>query len=88
MARKVKAPQPPSMPVNKPAPAHPAAVKQETPGPAPQDRSNRVIETKPTITREQIALAAYFRWKRQGGDATSNWLAAEQELLKAIGTRY
>ncbi len=29
-----------------------------------------------------MARAAYFRWLKQGGDPTSNWLAAEQELTR------
>jgi hypothetical protein len=35
-------------------------------------------ETK--ITHEMIAMAAYLRWQRMGGDAHTNWVEAEKEL--------
>ncbi len=43
-------------------------------GPQPGFREPKVP------THEEIALAAYFRWRAGGSDAVSNWLAAEAEL--------
>lgn len=43
------------------------------------DRS-RLAETKSAPRHDEIARAAYLRWLREGGDAATNWLAAEAEL--------
>lgn len=37
-------------------------------------------------TRQDIELAAYFRWRRNGGDPLSNWLAAEGEVMNGRNT--
>jgi hypothetical protein len=39
------------------------------------------------IPQDRIAEAAYYRWQREGGDAESNWYAAERELQKSIAGR-
>ena len=33
---------------------------------------------------DEIAKAAYLRWLKEGGDAESNWVAAERELTNAL----
>lgn len=59
----------------------------KTPTPAPTARAPGAVEVKSTpgmpqvtFTHEQIALAAYFRWQRFGGDERTNWVEAEREL--------
>lgn len=56
-------------------PAAPAAVAQR-----PAAELARSTSTKPLVQHEDIARAAYLRWQREGGDPTTNWLAAEAEL--------
>jgi len=71
----------PTVPVE--VPAVPA------PKPAAGPRSVSGVEKKPSrgaplrpieVTYEAIAMAAYFRWQRFGGDDATNWRLAEQEL--------
>lgn len=80
-------------PNSKPSAAvRPPAAGKAAPPPAatqpPPNLSTARPQTAPTIepkarpSREEIARAAYFRWLKQGGDPTSNWLAAEQELTR------
>lgn len=78
MARK----PPRSKPAKRPAPTPAKATK-----PTPRPPTTSLVETKPKPTRDQIALAAYYRWLRTGGDPTSNWLAAEHELTTGRSTR-
>lgn len=57
-----------------------AAAQQPT---APASRGStptQVSEVKSKPRHEDIARAAYLRWLREGGDPTTNWLAAEAEL--------
>jgi hypothetical protein len=74
-------------PNNKPAaknPApQPAPVASAKPAPAAAAKpAHNTLEAKPAaVTREAIERAAYFRWLTQGGDAETNWHAAEQNLL-------
>ena len=56
-------------------------------GTTPQASSpNRGTQTTPstskpkTISSDEIARAAYFRWQRHGGDPVTNWVEAEREL--------
>lgn len=66
-----------------PAPAVPTPSPKPAAGPA----STSVSEIKPrAITHDDIARAAYYRWKTHGGDAHQNWVAAEQELRSASAT--
>jgi hypothetical protein len=47
-------------------------------------------EAKPTrveVTHQAIAEAAYYLWLREGGDASLNWLKAEQSLRQRAGSR-
>lgn len=61
-----------------------APVNPQIAGPAPADRPS--IETKPggptfgVATHEDVSLAAYYRWLREGGDAETNWYEAEREI--------
>ncbi len=66
-----------------PAPAVPGA----SPKPAAAPVSTSVSEIKPrAISHDDIARAAYYRWKTHGGDAQQNWIAAEQELRSTSAT--
>jgi len=72
------------------APAAPVEVPAvPTSKPAAALRSASGVEKKPSrgaplrpieVTHEAIAMAAYFRWQRFGGDEETNWRLAEQEL--------
>jgi hypothetical protein len=33
-----------------------------------------------SLTQDDIARAAYFRWQQRGGDSFTNWVEAEREL--------
>ena len=45
-------------------------------------RTKKVEATEPIVlTREHVATRAYYIHLDQGGDATENWLRAEQELV-------
>jgi hypothetical protein len=80
----------PKAPVAVPATAVPSAAPAPQVKPLPVAGSG--IEAKPaapkvaaplpsfTISHEAIAQAAYFRWQRFGGDESTNWRLAEQEL--------
>ena len=57
-------------------PTNVAGVVESKAAPTPAQRP--AADTAPT--HAQIASAAYFRWQRHGGDAASNWAAAEREL--------
>ena len=37
-------------------------------------------KSTPSLDRDIIARAAYFRWLERGGDERTNWLEAEAEL--------
>jgi hypothetical protein len=66
----------------------PAAAPAAAPAASkPAVSSAKVSEVKPrTITHDDIARAAYFRWKNHGGDALQNWIAAERELRSGSAT--
>ncbi|MBL8991234.1 MAG: DUF2934 domain-containing protein [Phycisphaerae bacterium] len=66
------------------APATPSPAAVVAAAPATRPSSPATVEPKARPSREEIARAAYFRWLRHGGDSTSNWLAAEQELLRGV----
>lgn len=58
----------------------PKSTPTTNPGRGPVTTST--VERKPTeFTRQQIAEAAYFLWRKRGGSEESNWLEAER-LLK------
>jgi hypothetical protein len=45
-------------------------------------RTKKVEETEPIVlTWEHVATRAYYIHLDEGGDATENWLRAEQELV-------
>lgn len=60
-------------PPQAPAPMAPRA-------PEPTKGLATVEPKRITVTQDDIARAAYFRWLERGGDARSNWLEAEAEL--------
>lgn len=60
-------------------PASPAVAKtvvRNSPIPRP-------VAAKKEVTREQIALHAYYIWTREGGSEYDNWVRAERELRGA-----
>lgn len=71
----------PAAPVEVPAapvPKRPAAPRSAS---GVEKKPSRVAPLRPIdVTHEAIALAAYFRWQRFGGDEQTNWRLAEQEL--------
>jgi len=83
-------PAPPRIvPTREAAPASPPAVrpamgvapalsKPSMPGARPD--SPPAIAEAPT--HEEIARAAYLRWRQHGGDPIINWLEAERELTR------
>lgn len=54
----------------------PASSRPATTGPRPD--SPPAIAVAPT--HEEVARAAYLRWRQHGGDPIINWLEAEREL--------
>jgi len=60
----------------------PSTLPSRAPVATPQVHAAKglaTVESK-SITHDQIAQAAYFRWLEKGGDQRANWLEAEAEL--------
>jgi len=64
-----------------PKPASTAPIKTEVRNsPIPKVAAAKPAGAPTQITREAIALRAYFIWKTTGGSEFDNWIRAEREV--------
>lgn len=77
MAKSAAAKKPASATAAKPAAAGNGQATRPTPEPKAGTNPAR------SVTHEEIALAAYLRWEKFGGDQETNWAEAERQLRGA-----